>query len=446
MAGSSERLGAKSKGKGLVAGSGVHTKVKKSKTQTKSKSKSKDKKKPDVKPSTQKIIDQIEAESSDSDDDVEEIQLGGPDMPDWAKDLLDESDDYDTQIARCQQRIEEGIQPHLFKDQLKVLEACKRKKNALLTKFPNLSYEVASRIQFFQRLQDFLFRDPDGDVCDVLPNVQSIVAAYASGKLKWVPGYVTYWSYGEQLTDLRKFSWEEFLNWNFKYNGSKGFWVEGVCTRSTVDTSRPIREDRAQYSLVPLNPVAVDTYLAGEHRQQPDEPIQGIQHTNWFYDTRDGYPSLIFWLIDDTGADICTISDGDVDHLREQTGLNNNPPLLGYAEVAGATGQPPVFEQIRALEINLWGQDPRTQSQGAMMLPHWDIIEVAIARNPADPSNEPTRILGPWLRHRFFTGTAPDGSGRLYILKKRRRFFEMPQTTIGDSGLLPGSVIQAAGP
>ncbi|KAJ5727719.1 hypothetical protein N7493_005539 [Penicillium malachiteum] len=333
MADDSKRLGAKGKGKGLVTGSGVKTKVEKSKTKTKLKSKSKDKKKSDVKPVTQKIIDPIEQESSDSDDEVEEIQVGGPNMPDWAKDLFEESDDYDAQIARCEQRIQEGVQPHLFKDRLKALQASKGKQDALLARFPDLSYEVASRIEFFERLQDFLFQDPEGDVCDVLPNVRSIVSSYQSGSLKWVPGYVTYWSYGEQLTDLREFSWEEFLNWNFKYNGSKGFWVEGM-----------------------RNAPALDTYLAGEHRQQPDAPIQGIQHTNWFYDTREGYPSLIFWLADDTGADICTISDGDVEHLREQTGLDNSPPLLGYAEVAGALGQPPVFEQIRALEINLWGE------------------------------------------------------------------------------------------
>ena len=95
-------------------------------------------------------------------------------------------------------------------------------------RWPGKSLEVGLRLDWFADLKKFLLEDEAGDECKVLSTIDAIVEAYKSGDLEWVPGYVTYWSYGKQLTELREFDWEEFLCWNTKYKGGEGFWVEGV--------------------------------------------------------------------------------------------------------------------------------------------------------------------------------------------------------------------------
>ncbi|KAJ6014319.1 hypothetical protein N7540_008910 [Penicillium herquei] len=385
--------------------------------------------------------------------------------------------DYESQIARCKERIAEGVLIYVFEEKLKNLEARVKKRDSLMAKWPSHSHAIAERLEFFDALRNFLVKD--GDKNEVISTIEAIAQAYMWKKLDWVPGYVTYWSYGKQLTGLREFDWDEFLSWNFAYKGSKGFWVEGVPVSlnlilpperrgvpdpsTTLDPNRPppLKDatDR-QISVVPRDPVPFNLPYAGEQPPVPSSPIKGIAHSEWPRErwTRHWiWDYNIFWMIDDTGADLCTITESDVTHLvtktteyfaRQTNDVNFEvpyesriesvaPPLLGYIRVRFANDEMG-FQPIRAMEINLLGQDPSESNKGAFMLKHWDIIEVAIAPDPKSPEHEPTRLLGPWLRHRFYTATSPDGSGRLYIFKKKRRFMEVPHANVGDSGLLPG--------
>ena len=100
------------------------------------------------------------------------------------------------------------------------------RRSVIMAKWPGLSYSIATRLEFFKSLKRFL--QEEGDKNKVLSNINAIMKAYKSGELEWQPGYVTYWSYGRQLTQPREFDWTEFIFWNFHNEGSKGFWVEGV--------------------------------------------------------------------------------------------------------------------------------------------------------------------------------------------------------------------------
>ncbi|KAJ5640842.1 hypothetical protein N7528_000467 [Penicillium herquei] len=453
---------------------------------------------------------------SDEENDVEEVHAydSTSKSPYANVDLSIETDanDYESQIKRCKERIAEGVMVYNFEEKLKVLEARMKKRDALRAKWPNHSDAIAERFEFFDALKTFLHQD--GDKNEVISTIDAIAQAYNSKTLDWVPGYVTYWSYGKQLTELREFNWEEFFYWNFNNEGSKGFWVEGlrdsrpsprfwkrrICwpatwdipgerstrgthvkvpiglrlvrepiwngqpdANTTLDPNRPphLRDatDR-QISVVPREPVSVHLPLAGEQPPNPSSPITGIAFGRWPPQRWSRYHEdelNVWWMIDDTGADICTITEKDAAYMVRQHNERVNertddidiewprigmvevagPPLLGYSRVRFANDEMG-FQPIRAMEINLLGQNPDSESKGAWMMQEWDIIEVAIAPDPPSPEHEPTRLLGPWLRHRFYTATSPDGSGRLYILKKKRRFLEVPHASIGSSGLLPG--------
>ncbi|KAJ5729667.1 uncharacterized protein N7483_004175 [Penicillium malachiteum] len=420
--------------------------------------------------------------------------------------------DYESQIACCKERIAEGVLVYVFEEKLKTLEARVKKRDSLMAKWPSHSHAIVERLDFFEALRNFLLKD--GDKNEVISTIKAIAQAYLSKRLDWVPGYVTYWSYGKQLTGLREFDWGEFLYWNFEHKGSKGFWVEGlrdsrpsprlwkrrVCwpatydmpgetssrgthvkvpvslrlivpaqmrgvpdASTTLDPNRPppLKDatDR-QISVVPRDPVPFNLPLAGEQPPNPSSSITGIAHSKWPrepWERHFVWDNHIFWMIDDTGADLCSITESDVEHLvkeatkwffRQTEDINIEvphvsrvedvaPPLLGYVRVRFANDEMG-FQPVRAMEINLLGQNPSKSNKGAFMLKTWDIIEVGIAPNPPSPEHEPTRLLGPWLRHRFYTATSPDGSGRLYIIKKKRRFVEVPHANVGDSGLLPG--------
>ncbi|KAJ5094017.1 hypothetical protein N7456_009878 [Penicillium angulare] len=308
--------------------------------------------------------------------------------------------DLDAQIARCKKRIRDNYWNSLFVDRLRVLQGLKRAREGLRAMFPGVSDDVADRLKFLADLDVQLSQD--GDKHQVQYTVQAIMTAYQTYNLGWIPGYVTYWSGGQQLSEPRAFDWHEFLMWNHYYHGWRDFWVEGVpialrCilpppdytlppSRRNVDLTRPQREYPLYHSHVPRVAVAAKLPHAGEEKISRDIPVTpGPKRTSVPLDTRTPYKHMFIWLNDDTGSDICTITERDKDDLVAQTSSRRpnaphrclGPPLLGYIRVASASGESH-FEPVVALEINCRSED------GDLMLKKWDVIEVAIAPDNND--------------------------------------------------------------
>lgn len=212
--------------------------------------------------------------------------------------------------------------------------------------------------------------------------------------------------------------------------------------RTTVDPDRPTEKYPSEHiTTVPRVPVrsTFPTHEEGPKQRYWTYGPHVDRETIRYSRNKEDYS--ILWMNDDTGSDICTITEADLDTLREHaTGVNEpllDVPLLGYVSVQGAVGKSR-FEEVRAIEINLCGSGG---SGPPMIKGEWEIIEVAIAPNPEKETDEPVRLVGPWLRHRFFTATAPDCTGRLWIVKKHRRLVNvgglLGSVKFDDSGLLP---------
>lgn len=100
----------------------------------------------------------------------------------------------------------------------------------LMARFPGVSLKVAERLEILESHRQFCI--DTNDELELLSTVENLITAYKSGMLEWNPGLITYWSHGKQLCQPRPFDIQEFARVNKEHNGSSGFWVEGVCSRS----------------------------------------------------------------------------------------------------------------------------------------------------------------------------------------------------------------------
>lgn len=217
---------------------------------------------------------------------------------------------------------------------------------------------------------------------------------------------------------------------------------EGLDPNTNLDPKRNMKQDNP-YSTVPIVPVdPATTALCGEGEPPFTEFPSRINPAKLLAnEERLPYKELIFWLNDDTGCDICTITKSDVLRLKAASEVKLQadvtlPPLLGYVGIRLADGAIK-FEPVRAMQINIPDHDGNS-----MLLKDYDMIEVCIADDQPNDPNGPVRLLGPWLRHRFYTATAPDRTNRLWIVKKRRRLANLPDVTAEGSGDLPSVVVR----
>ncbi|KGO36714.1 hypothetical protein PEX1_026270 [Penicillium expansum] len=138
-----------------------------------------------------------------------------------------ETNDIDSQIERCHERIAENIMPHVFAQRLEEYTAAKNKKEQM--RFPGseeLSWDTIQRVHALEAMKTDL--TSTADECEQLPNIEALLEAYKSGELDWNNGLVTYWSKGVQISQPRPFDWDEFEAINSHHEGHKGFWTEGV--------------------------------------------------------------------------------------------------------------------------------------------------------------------------------------------------------------------------
>ena len=120
-------------------------------------------------------------------------------------------------------------------------------------------------------------------------------------------------------------------------------------------------------------------------------------------------PSYEFTFIDDTGASIMLIFEDDINTLRnleaESGPVYPLPRCLGAANMCLGDGSR-ITSIVREIEVNMWNYD-----ESDYMSPQWQAIPTCVDR----PRSVSTRLCGPWLRHRFYTGTCPDQSKRLWV-------------------------------
>lgn len=92
---------------------------------------------------------------------------------------------------------------------------------------PGLDWTTVQRLVDLEGTKQWLIAH--GDRYKLLSSVIAIMAAYRAKKLSWIPGRVTFWSFGRKLSEPKPFDWSEFGRLSEKHGGSQGLWVEGVC-------------------------------------------------------------------------------------------------------------------------------------------------------------------------------------------------------------------------
>jgi hypothetical protein len=110
--------------------------------------------------------------------------------------------------------------------------------------------------------------------------------------------------------------------------------------------------------------------------------------------------------MDDTGSTHMSIFEDDINILQD----NTNHPLprclgVGLHYTSDDRRVPALY---RELEVNMWSVDERG------FMSNWEPIPVSIRSGHATRAGA-DRLSGSWLRHRFYTGTCPDQSMRLYV-------------------------------
>jgi hypothetical protein len=110
---------------------------------------------------------------------------------------------------------------------------------------------------------------------------------------------------------------------------------------------------------------------------------------------------------DDTGADFMQIGRRDLDRMADVNltpGTIPNPACTMRLKLADGKY---TYNHVLYMEVNIFDNDDKS-----WVCPEFDKIQVVIQ---PDLGGRPSRLAGPWLRHRLFTSTIPNGySHELY--------------------------------
>ncbi|KGO76962.1 hypothetical protein PITC_003830 [Penicillium italicum] len=303
------------------------------------------------------------------------------------------ADDYESQIERCLERISENIMPHVYQHKMNEFMAKQAERDALMAAEPGLSWPVVQRLEDLKFTLTWLLGE--NDVHKMVDTVKAIIAQYRSGELDWTPDFVTFWHAGVQLCLPRPFNWDEYRYVHDKYQGHEGFWVEGILGPAPGLS----KASMVRLSIrIPHGPAVAAKKGDGKNGKDKKAP------------PRPG--SFEFPFMDDTGSTHMSIFEDDINILRNMDARGGQvyplPRCLGVGLLYVADGRrvPSLF---RELEVNMWSSD-----QSSWMSPSWQAIPVSI--NPGRSTRAGAdRLSGSWLRHRFYTGTCPDQSMRLWV-------------------------------
>lgn len=131
-----------------------------------------------------------------------------------------------------------------------------------------------------------------------------------------------------------------------------------------------------------------------------------------------------FEFMDDTGCDIMTIYESDLEVLRNLTDPRApRPQTMGLIQVRVGSGDL-LAHRVIGLCVNICtdGQNPQEMVQ-------WDWVQCALRKGTAEDGDVP-RLAGPWLRCKLFTATAPDGSRRMWAHTRRSHALTLPKINL----------------
>ncbi|CAI7641713.1 unnamed protein product [Penicillium glandicola] len=309
-----------------------------------------------------------------------------PDEPDLMP------DDFESQIDRCIERIAQNIMPHVYQNKMNDFITRQTDRDALMAGEPGLTWPVVQRLENLKVTLAWLVAE--NDIHNMVDTVNAIIANYRSGELDWCPDLVTYWHAGVQLCLPRPFHWEEYRYIHDKCQGHVGFWVEGLFGP---------RPGISKTSMVRLS----------LRIPQTAQPATGAPAAK---NGKGGKPfrpkSYEFPFMDDTGATHMSLYEDDVNVLRNIDANDGYvypmPRCLGVGVLFVADGRqvPAIF---REFEVNMWSTD-----ESGWMATNWEPIPATVQPGRSTRAGA-DRLSGSWVRHRFYTGTCPDQSKRLWV-------------------------------
>ncbi|CAG8891310.1 unnamed protein product [Penicillium egyptiacum] len=317
-------------------------------------------------------------------------------------------DDCEAQIERCLERIAENIMPHVYQHKMKEFMAKQMERDALMATEPGLSWPVVQRLDDLKFTLNWLVAANDEH--KMVDTVKAIIAQYRSGEFDWHPGFVTYWHAGVQLCLPRPFNWGEYRYIHDKCQGHEGFWVEGILgpgpgMSKTSMACLPDPRINATMVVISLSIALLATSLSAISNNLlqvrlslriPQAPSVAGKRIS----------SFEFPFMDDTGSTHMSIFEDDISILQD----NKTYPLprcLGVG-VHYTSDDRRVPSLYRELEVNMWSVD-----EGSW-ISKWEAIPASIRSGQATRAGA-DRLTGSWLRHRFYTGTCPDQSMRLWV-------------------------------
>ncbi|CRL25160.1 unnamed protein product [Penicillium camemberti] len=298
------------------------------------------------------------------------------------------NDDLESQITRCRERIKENIMPHVYEYKLEEFLFEQKERNKKVAAEHGLNWPVVQRLENLKSILEWAQSTAIKDKYNMASNIQNVILAYQSGVLNWCHGFVTYWHNGAQLCAPRPFKWNEFQYLYDAPNGNEtGFWVEGIDGPGPSSQQAVIECGTGTRKWAAETPITLRIPMTGG-KTQPG-PFE-------------------FQFKDDTGADYMVLHDEDVNRLRTNLQANGVsyplPRTLGVLVVTLGDGSKKAM-LVRELEVNMWDEKEKKY-----MAASWDSIPVVVL-----PGRGTKRLNGPWMRWKFYTGTAPDNSNRLWI-------------------------------
>ncbi|KAJ5618471.1 hypothetical protein N7528_006582 [Penicillium herquei] len=260
-------------------------------------------------------------------------------------------EDYDAQIQRCDERIQEGIMPLIFEWKKEEFQNLKAYRDKLFEGLEGYSRDTAERIICLEKMVEDL-QQPDKDYFEQISNAWAILQAYRSRRIEWIEGLVTYWSKGKQISEPRPFIMQEFTLINLKHEGDKSFWVEG-------------------------NNWSIRIPGMTEHHD--------------------------IEVMDDSGCDTLCIFRRDLvnsQKLHQQTHNTRRFPrikLAGTTPLTVADGNTRT-EAMAFVEVNI-------KDENGDFMTTWDEILCVVTDPP--PHLYTPRLSGHWLRYKLYTAGAP---------------------------------------
>ncbi|KAJ5102764.1 hypothetical protein N7532_003293 [Penicillium argentinense] len=320
---------------------------------------------------------------------------------DWTESEPDLSDDdFDAQIKRCKERIEDNILVSRFQAKLKQLEDDKEKRDIRIAIEPaGLSWDVIQRINCLKSMEEDLQKE---DPYDQRQTVRALMMAYRTKKLDWNPGLVTYWVKDRQISQPRLFNWDEFDQIKWKYAKDIAIWVEGNYPPQGGMT-------KAKFSLSP-------------------DYWNNTYELNLSFRFGVGHPIKKLKMLDDTGASIMVLYEQDILDLLPPPRPATIPPnlVMGRMTTHQITGpiHGPVFKLEASLKIvghTLFG---------------WTPIDVFVL--PGRAAGTSTRLMGPLLRAMLYTATAPDQRKKIFVSDDRQELIDwLPAADMTIRHILP---------